>query len=96
MNFGIYSDRMSGGTVMGSFAPYQAFAIGGPSSVRGYGKGAIGVGQSCLVSTTELLIPLVNIHYSASVTNNIIPFISISSNYCFADHLFYSICRARN
>ncbi|KAG4970345.1 hypothetical protein JHK85_036766 [Glycine max] len=51
--------RMSGGTVMGSFAPYQAFAVGGPSSVRGYGEGAVGVGQSCLVSTSELSsIPL--------------------------------------
>ncbi|KAG4383607.1 hypothetical protein GLYMA_13G121201v4 [Glycine max] len=50
---------MSGGTVMGSFAPYQAFAVGGPSSVRGYGEGAVGVGQSCLVSTSELSsIPL--------------------------------------
>ncbi|KAL5149208.1 Bet1-like SNARE 1-1 [Glycine soja] len=53
------STRMSGGTVMGSFAPYQAFAVGGPSSVRGYGEGAVGVGQSCLVSTSELSsIPL--------------------------------------
>ncbi|KAK7393430.1 hypothetical protein VNO78_21986 [Psophocarpus tetragonolobus] len=50
--------RMSGGTVMGSFAPYQAFAIGGPNSVRGYGEGAIAVGQSCLVSTSEMSIPL--------------------------------------
>ncbi|CAJ1968945.1 unnamed protein product [Sphenostylis stenocarpa] len=54
----LFFSRMSGGTVMGSFAPYQAFAIGGPSSVRGYGEGAISVGQSCLVSTSELSIPL--------------------------------------
>ncbi|TKY52720.1 Outer envelope protein 80 [Spatholobus suberectus] len=54
----LFFSRMSGGTVVGSFAPYQAFAIGGPGSVRGYGEGAVGVGQSCLVSTSELLIPL--------------------------------------
>ncbi|RZB72132.1 hypothetical protein D0Y65_036462 [Glycine soja] len=55
---------MSGGTVMGSFAPYQAFAVGGPSSVRGYGEGAVGVGQSCLVSTSELSsIPLGGIRF---------------------------------
>ncbi|KAK7355899.1 hypothetical protein VNO80_15163 [Phaseolus coccineus] len=54
----MFFSRMSGGIVVGSFAPYQAFAIGGPSSVRGYGEGAIGVGQSCLVSTSELSIPL--------------------------------------
>ncbi|ESW16920.1 hypothetical protein PHAVU_007G195200 [Phaseolus vulgaris] len=54
----LFCSRMSGGTIKGSFAPYQAFAIGGPSSVRGYGEGAIGVGQSCLVTTSELSIPL--------------------------------------
>ncbi|XP_027937338.1 outer envelope protein 80, chloroplastic-like isoform X3 [Vigna unguiculata] len=54
----LFFSRMSSGTVKGSFAPYQAFAVGGPSSVRGYGEGAIGVGQSCLLSTTELSIPL--------------------------------------
>jgi outer membrane protein assembly factor BamA len=50
---------LSGGSIVGSIAPYQAFAIGGPNSVRGYGEGAVGSGQSCLVSKTELAIPLV-------------------------------------
>ncbi|XP_020231502.1 outer envelope protein 80, chloroplastic-like [Cajanus cajan] len=54
----LFFSRMSGGSVMGCFAPYQAFAIGGPGSVRGYGEGAVGVGQSCLVSTSQLSIPL--------------------------------------
>lgn len=41
-------------------APYQAFAIGGLGSVRGYGEGAVGSGRSCLVANTELALPLVN------------------------------------
>lgn len=40
-------------------APYQAFAIGGLGSVRGYGEGAVGSGRSCLVANTELTFPLV-------------------------------------
>jgi outer membrane protein assembly factor BamA len=57
--FRILCGRLSGGSIVGSIAPYQAFAIGGPNSVRGYGEGAVGSGQSCLVSKTELAIPLV-------------------------------------
>ncbi|KAE8727193.1 Outer membrane OMP85 family protein isoform 2 [Hibiscus syriacus] len=38
-------------------APYQAFAIGGLGSVRGYGEGAVGSGRSCLIANTELTIP---------------------------------------
>ncbi|KAK7345795.1 hypothetical protein VNO77_16406 [Canavalia gladiata] len=53
-----FSSWLSGGSIIGSIAPYQAFAIGGPNSVRGYGEGAIGSGQSCLVSKSEVQIPL--------------------------------------
>ena len=41
-------------------APYQAFAIGGPGSVRGYTEGAIGSGRSYIVTNNELTVPLVN------------------------------------
>lgn len=44
---------------MGDIAPYQAFAIGGLGSVRGYGEGAVGSGRSCLVANSELILPLV-------------------------------------
>lgn len=59
--FQILSGRLSGGSIVGSIAPHQAFAIGGPNSVRGYGEGAVGSGQSYLASKTELAIPLVYI-----------------------------------
>lgn len=44
---------------MGDMAPYQAFAIGGLGSVRGYGEGAVGTGRSCIIANTELTFPLV-------------------------------------
>lgn len=51
--------RMTGGSIVGDMAPYQAFAIGGLGSVRGYGEGAVGSGRSCLVANTELTLPFV-------------------------------------
>lgn len=53
------SDRMMGGSIVGDMAPYQAFAIGGLGSVRGYGEGAVGSGRSCLVANSEITFPLV-------------------------------------
>lgn len=54
---------LSGGSIVGDIAPYQAFAIGGLGSVRGYGDGAVGSGRSCLVANSELTLPLVCISY---------------------------------
>ncbi|XP_057954449.1 outer envelope protein 39, chloroplastic isoform X3 [Malania oleifera] len=49
---------LTGGSVVGDMAPYQAFAIGGLGSVRGYGDGAVGSGTSCLIANSELTLPL--------------------------------------
>ncbi|XP_074574294.1 outer envelope protein 39, chloroplastic-like [Curcuma longa] len=49
---------LTGGSIVGDMAPYQAFAIGGIDSVRGYGEGAIGSGRSCLVANGEFTIPM--------------------------------------
>jgi len=50
---------LTGGSIVGDMAPYQAFAIGGLGSVRGYGEGAVGSGRLCLVGNCEYTIPLV-------------------------------------
>jgi outer membrane protein assembly factor BamA len=50
---------VTGGSIVGDMAPYQAFAIGGLGSVRGYGEGAVGSGRLCLVANCEYTIPLV-------------------------------------
>ncbi|XP_008787772.1 outer envelope protein 39, chloroplastic isoform X1 [Phoenix dactylifera] len=49
---------LTGGSIVGDMAPYQAFTIGGLGSVRGYGEGAVGSGRSCLVANSEFTIPL--------------------------------------
>jgi len=53
------SYSLTGGSIVGDMAPYQAFAIGGLGSVRGYGEGAAGSGRLCLVANCEYMIPLV-------------------------------------
>lgn len=56
-------NSITGGSIVGDMAPYQAFAIGGLGSVRGYGEGAVGTGRSCLVANSELTFPLVSIFF---------------------------------
>jgi len=51
---------------VGDMAPYQAFAIGGLGSVRGYGEGAVGSGRLCLVANCEYTIPLAK-HLEGSI-----------------------------
>ena len=53
------SNSLTGGSIVGDMAPYQAFALGGIGSVRGYGEGAVGSGRTCLVANGEFTIPVV-------------------------------------
>jgi len=57
---------LTGGSIVGDMAPYQAFAIGGLGSVRGYGEGAVGSGRLCLVGNCEYTIPLAK-HLEGSI-----------------------------
>lgn len=63
----VSSDSLTGGSIVGDIAPYQAFAIGGLGSVRGYGEGAVGSGRSCLVANSELILPLVCSNIAVSI-----------------------------
>ncbi|TYH69777.1 hypothetical protein ES332_D05G076100v1 [Gossypium tomentosum] len=49
---------LSGGKVVGSFSPHEAFAIGGTNSVRGYEEGAVGSGRSYVVGSSEVSFPM--------------------------------------
>ncbi|NJM75627.1 MAG: BamA/TamA family outer membrane protein [Acaryochloridaceae cyanobacterium RU_4_10] len=50
--------NVQGGTVFGDLPPYEAFTLGGGSSVRGYEEGSIGSGRSFLQATAEYRFPL--------------------------------------
>jgi len=53
--------NLQGGTVLGDLPPYEAFAIGGSNSVRGYAEGDVGSGRSFLQLSAEYRFPLVTI-----------------------------------
>lgn len=53
--------NVQGGTILGDFPPYEAFSLGGTDSVRGYGPGDLGSGQSYLQATIEYRFPIFSI-----------------------------------
>ncbi|MFN3926200.1 MAG: BamA/TamA family outer membrane protein [Pseudanabaenaceae cyanobacterium] len=53
--------NVQGGTVIGTFPPYDAFQIGGSNSVRGWEEGRIGSGRSFGVVSAEYRFPVFNI-----------------------------------
>lgn len=49
------------GTVLGDLPPYEAFVIGGSTSVRGYGEGDLGNGRSYFQATAEYRFPIFSV-----------------------------------
>jgi outer membrane protein insertion porin family len=50
--------NIQGGTILGDLPPYEAFTLGGGSSVRGYDEGFVGSGRSFLQASAEYRFPL--------------------------------------
>ncbi|TVQ09737.1 MAG: hypothetical protein EA368_08955 [Leptolyngbya sp. DLM2.Bin27] len=46
------------GTIVGNVPPYEAFALGGTNSIRGYDEGEVGSGRSYAQFTAEYRFPL--------------------------------------
>jgi outer membrane protein insertion porin family len=53
--------NVQGGTILGNAPPYEAFSLGGTTSVRGYDDGAVGSGKSYLQASAEYRFPLFSI-----------------------------------
>jgi outer membrane protein insertion porin family len=53
--------NVQGGTIFGDLPPYEAFSLGGTTSVRGYEDGGLGSGRSYVQATAEYRFPLVSI-----------------------------------
>jgi outer membrane protein insertion porin family len=53
--------NVQGGTVWGDLPPYEAFSIGGVSSVRGYEDGDVGSGRSFVQARAEYKFPIWNV-----------------------------------
>lgn len=52
--------NVQSGTVLGDLPPYEAFVIGGATSVRGYGEGDLGNGRSYFQATAEYRFPIIS------------------------------------
>ncbi|MDJ0569729.1 MAG: BamA/TamA family outer membrane protein [Pleurocapsa sp. MO_192.B19] len=50
--------NFQGGTIIGDLPTYEAFSLGGSSSVRGYGGGELGTGRSFIQATAEYRFPI--------------------------------------
>lgn len=50
--------NVQAGTILGEVPPYEAFALGGTNSIRGYDEGAVGSGRSYAQATIEYRFPL--------------------------------------
>ena len=53
-----FAFNVQAGTVLGDLPPYEAFALGGGNSVRGYEEGALAAGRSFVQATAEYRFPL--------------------------------------
>jgi outer membrane protein insertion porin family len=51
---------LRGGTILGDLPPYEAFALGGANSVRGYDEGDLGAGRSFLEGSVEYRFPIIS------------------------------------
>lgn len=50
--------NIQGGTILGDLPPYEAFALGGTNSVRGFDEGDLASGRSFLQASVEYRFPL--------------------------------------
>lgn len=48
------------GTIFGDLPPYEAFALGGANSVRGYNEGDMGAGRTFLEGSVEYRFPIIS------------------------------------
>lgn len=53
--------NIQGGTVLGDLPPYEAFALGGSNSIRGYDEGDVGSSRSFLQATIEYRFPIFSV-----------------------------------
>jgi outer membrane protein insertion porin family len=53
--------NVQGGTILGDLPPYEAFSLGGTTSIRGYEDGAVGSGRSYVQATAEYRFPIFSI-----------------------------------
>jgi outer membrane protein insertion porin family len=57
----VFAYNLQAGTTLGTLPAYNAFALGGPNSVRGYGEGQLGAARSYVAASAEYRFPIYSI-----------------------------------
>jgi outer membrane protein insertion porin family len=57
----VFAFNVQAGTTIGDLPPYNAYTLGGPNSVRGYGTGEVGVSRSFVLASAEYRFPIYRI-----------------------------------
>lgn len=56
----VFALNLQAGTVLGDLPPYEAFNLGGPNSVRGFGAGDVGTGRTYVLASAEYRFPILS------------------------------------
>ena len=54
----VFAFNLQGGTQLGDLPPYNAFTLGGPGSVRGYGMADLAISRSYFLASAEYRFPV--------------------------------------
>ncbi|MDJ0687471.1 MAG: BamA/TamA family outer membrane protein [Xenococcaceae cyanobacterium MO_188.B32] len=85
------------GTIVGDVPPYEAFSMGGSSSVRGYSGGEVGAGSSFLVASAEYRFPVASdLHILVDFDIQGTLFIDYGTDLDTADEVIGDPANARN
>jgi outer membrane protein insertion porin family len=75
----LFAFNVQGGTVFGDLPPYEAFSLGGATSVRGYDDGELAAARSYLQGTIEYRFPIFSVFSGALFVDGATDFGSQSS-----------------
>ncbi|HEY9657565.1 MAG TPA: BamA/TamA family outer membrane protein, partial [Allocoleopsis sp.] len=64
--------NIQGGSLLGDVPPYEAFVLGGSSSVRGYGAGEVASSQTFLQTSAEYRVPFASVRWGRGFFQNLL------------------------
>lgn len=78
--------NLQAGTLLGDTPPYEAFVLGGSSSVRGYGTGEVASPQTFLQSSVEYRIPFASLRWGEGLFQDLLGKRTVLAGNLFVDY----------
>jgi outer membrane protein insertion porin family len=76
--------NLQGGALLGDAPPYEAFALGGSGSVRGYGAGEVASAQTFLQASVEYRVPFASLRWGRGFLQD-----TLGEEMLFAGNVFF-------